>query len=303
MRSVVARTEDIIVSSGAQQAFDLIARALVVPNQTVVAIENPGYPPMRVAFAAAGARLVPVGVDREGLIVEQLPPGTGVICVTPSHQFPLGVTMSASRRRALLEFAREHNAVIMEDDYDGEFRTQSDPQQALRTIDSADTVFYVGSFSKCMLPSLRLGYIVAPPWARETLVAIKNSLDWHSSSLVQTMVARFINEGHLAHHVRKMRTLYRQRRQIMMKQLQEELGAWLEAIPSDYGMHIATFARTDIDLDSVEAALLQKNIKLHSLSRYFLGAPTQQGFIFGYGTVDSREISQGIASLRDAMRK
>jgi GntR family transcriptional regulator / MocR family aminotransferase len=164
-RAVVCRLDDILVTSGAQQGFDLLARALVTPNKTIVAVEDPGYPPMRVAFAAAGARLAPVGVDDEGLIIEELPPEVGVICVCPSHQFPLGVTMSPRRRKALVEFARSHGAVIVEDDYDGEFRYDGSPLEALGTSDASDVVFYVGTFSKCMLSALRLGFIVAPEWA------------------------------------------------------------------------------------------------------------------------------------------
>ena len=163
--------DDILVTSGAQQAFDLLARVLVQPGQTIVAIEDPGYPPLRVPFIAAGAVVVPVPVDEEGLIVEALPAGTQVICVTPSHQFPLGVAMSPARRQALLAYAREHDAVIVEDDYDGEFRYEGSPLEALKAADESDVVFYIGTFSKCMLPSLRLGFIVAPtgrcaPWSR-----------------------------------------------------------------------------------------------------------------------------------------
>lgn len=161
-RAVTCQPQDILVTSGAQQAFDLLARALVTRNETVVAVEDPGYPPMRAAFAAAGARLVSVGVDDEGLMVEQLPPDVAVICVCPSHQFPLGVTMSMRRRKALVEFARTRGAVIIEDDYDGEFRYDGSPLEALRTAEAADVAFYVGTFSKCMLSALRLGFIVAP---------------------------------------------------------------------------------------------------------------------------------------------
>ena len=164
-RAVVCSPDDIVVTSGAQQAFDLLARILVKPNKTVVAVEDPGYPPMRVPFVAAGARVVPVEVDAEGLVVERLPPDVGVICVSPSHQFPLGVTMSRRRRNALVEFAWSRGAVIVEDDYDGEFRFDGTPLAALRNSEFADVVFYVGTFSKCMLPSLRLGFVVAPDWA------------------------------------------------------------------------------------------------------------------------------------------
>jgi len=302
-RAVACQPDDVLVTAGAQQAFDLLARVLVTPGETIVVLEDPGYPPMRVAFAAAGAKLVPVGVDDEGLIVEQLPPDAGVICVCPSHHFPLGVAMSMRRRKELVAFARRRGAVIIEDDYDGEFRYDGSPLEALRTADAADVVFYIGTFSKCMLSALRLGFIVAPDWALRTLVAAKNCLDWHCSTPVQMAVAGFIAEGHLAHHVRKMRDLYKQRRQLLLTSLQEELGEWLDLIPSCYGMHVAAAARTPLDLDRVAEDLLQDNVKLHSFSRYYLGPRTRAGVIFGYGAVDLPEMQRGLSLLRKALQR
>ena len=299
-RAVACQAEDILVTSGAQQAFDLLARALVTPRETTVALEDPGYPPMRVAFAAAGAKLVPVGIDAEGLIIEQLPADVRVICVTPSHQFPLGVTMSLRRRQALIEFARERGAIIIEDDYDGEFRYEGGPLPALRTAQAADVVFYVGTFSKCMLSALRLGFIVAPGWAMDTLTAAKNCLDWHCPTPIQSAVAGFIAEGHLTRHVRKMRDLYKQRRQLLLELVQDKVGRWLHPIPSLYGMHIAALASPGIDVEAVALAL-QQQVKIHTLNRYFLGPQTQTGLVFGYGTVDLAEIRRGVSLLRKAL--
>ena len=298
-RAVACEFDDVLVTSGAQQAFDLLARTLVTPNVTVVAIEDPGYPPMRVAFSAAGAKVVPVQIDSEGLVVEQLPRDVGVICVCPSHQFPLGVTMSARRRAALLEFARNTGAVIVEDDYDGEFRYDGNPLQALRTSDAADVVFYVGTFSKCMLPALRLGFIVAPGWAMRTLVAAKNCMDWHCPTPIQIGVAGFIAEGHLTHHVRKLRAIYKQRRELLLKSLETELRDRLAPIPSFYGMHIAATVRQAIDLERVTESLLQQSVKVHSLKRYFLGPPTHSGLVLGFGAVGLQSIARGIRLLRD----
>jgi GntR family transcriptional regulator / MocR family aminotransferase len=297
-RAVACGPADVLVTSGAQQAFDLLARVLVTPGRTVVAVEDPGYPPMRVPMAAAGARIVPVGVDAEGLIVEKLPSDAEVICVSPSHQFPLGVTLSLRRRKALIEFARRHNAVVIEDDYDGEFRFAGSPLEALRTADSADVVFYVGTFSKCMLPALRLGFVVAPPWALPALVAAKNCLDWHCPVPIQLAVASFIADGHLARHVRKMREIYRARRERVLTVLNEYLHEWLEPLPSFCGMHVAAVAREARDLDAVAGALLSRQVKLHALSRYYLGHPTHSGLIIGYGAADLTEISLGLSSLR-----
>jgi GntR family transcriptional regulator / MocR family aminotransferase len=302
-RAVACQADDILVTSGAQQAFDLLARALVTPHETTVALEDPGYPPMRVAFAAAGAKLVPVGIDAEGLIVEQLPSDVRVICVTPSHQFPLGVTMSLRRRLALIEFARERGAIIIEDDYDGEFRYEGSPLPALRTAHAADVVFYVGTFSKCMLSALRLGFIVAPSWAMGTLTAAKNCLDWHCPTPTQSAVAGFIAEGHLTRHVRKMRDIYKQRRELLLESVQDKLKEWLRPIPSSYGMHIAALANAGVDLEAVADALLQQQVKIHTLRRYFLGPQTQLGLVFGYGTVDLPEIRRGVSVLRKALQE
>jgi GntR family transcriptional regulator / MocR family aminotransferase len=297
-RAVASGPAEVLVTSGAQQAFDLLARVLVTPGKTTVAVEDPGYPPMRVPMAAAGARIVPVGVDAEGLIVEQLPREAEVICVSPSHQFPLGVTLSLRRRKALIEFARRNNAVVIEDDYDGEFRFAGSPVEALRTADSADVVFYVGTFSKCMLPALRLGFVIAPPWALPALVAAKNGLDWHCAVPMQLAVASFIADGHLARHVRKMREIYRARRECVLSLLRKDLHEWLEPLPSLCGMHVAAVTRAPHDLDAVTRKLLSHQVKLHALSRYYLGPATRSGFIIGYGAADPGEISLGLSSLR-----
>jgi len=301
-RAVVCDPDDVLVTAGAQQAFDLLARVLVTPGVTTVAIEDPGYPPMRAAFLAAGARLVPVPVDAEGLVVDALPESVQVICVCPSHQFPLGVSMSAKRRAELLAFARKHGAVIIEDDYDGEFRYDGTPLQALRSAASADDVFYVGTFSKCMFPALRLGFTVAPRWAMPALVTAKNCLDWHCPTLTQMAVAGFIAEGHLASHVRKLRGVYRKRRNLIREILQSEFADELAPVESHYGMHVAASSLLPKRrLDSVTAKLLASNVHLHAFERYFFGAPTSDGLVFGYGAIDRQGIEQGLAALRRAL--
>jgi GntR family transcriptional regulator / MocR family aminotransferase len=301
-RAVVCHPDDVLVTAGAQQAFDVLARVLVTAGKSTVAIEDPGYPPMRVAFAAAGAKMMPVGVDEEGLRVDQLPGDARVICVCPSHQFPLGVSMSMRRRKQLIQFAREHDAVIIEDDYDGEFRYDGSPLEALRSSAAEDVVFYVGTFSKCMLASLRLGFIVAPAWAMRTLIAAKNSTDWHCPTPTQMSVARFIADGHLKRHVRKLRSIYQQRRRLLLEILRNDFGAWLTPIPSFYGMHIAAKAVGSFDLEQTTSALLHSNVKVHSLKRYYLGPETSEGLIFGYGAVDLADIKRGLAVLRAALK-
>jgi GntR family transcriptional regulator / MocR family aminotransferase len=162
-------------------------------------------------------------------------------------------------------------------------------------------VFYVGTFSKCMLPSLRLGFVVAPDWAMQTLVAAKNSLDWHCSMPLQMGVREFIAGGHLSRHVRKLRGLYDRRRRLLLNLLEKDFGEWLEPLPSFYGMHVAAVARKSLDLESVAQALQPRNVKIHTLSRYYLGLQTRHGLVFGYGAVDLPEIRRGLALLRRAL--
>jgi GntR family transcriptional regulator/MocR family aminotransferase len=253
---------------------------------------------MRAAFAAAGARIAPVAVDADGLVVDEIPIEARVICVCPSHQFPLGVTLSAARRRKLVALARERNAVIVEDDYDGEFRFEGGALEALRTSEAADVVFYVGTFSKSMLPALRLGFMAAPAWAMPTLVAAKNCLDWHSPVPIQTSVAAFISEGCLARHIRRMREIYRRRRERLVEALRSDLAEWLEPIPSFYGMHIAAAARPGVDLEAAALTLQRENVRIHTLSRYYAAEPGAAGMIFGYGVADLSEIEMGVERLR-----
>ncbi len=232
-RAVSCTAADVVVTAGAQQAFDLLARILVTPGRTVVVHEDPGYPPLRGAFAAAGAVLRAVPVDSDGMIVDRLPANARVICVTPSHQFPLGVAMSLRRRMELLAFARAHDAVIIEDDYDGEFRFAGRPLDALQTLDRHDSVVYVGTFSKSLFPALRLGYAVVPQWARAALVSAKQLCDWHGAVLAQDTLASFIAEGHLARHVRKMRRIYGERRALLLRAIARECGERLAPIASE----------------------------------------------------------------------
>jgi GntR family transcriptional regulator/MocR family aminotransferase len=302
-RAVACLPEDVLVTSGAQQAFDLLARVLVTPGQTVVAIEDPGYPPMRAAFAAAGARLAFVGVDAEGMLVEEIPAEAKVICLCPSHQFPLGVSMSPERRRTLVQLARQRGAVIVEDDYDGEFRFEGAPLAALRANDAADVVFYVGTFSKCMLPTLRLGFIVAPAWVMETLVLAKNCLDWHCPTALQMAVASFIAEGRLTQHVRKMRDIYRHRRQYLAVALQRELGTWLELIPSSYGMHLGAYLREGLDAELLVQRMQEAGFMMHSFARYYAGSQGRPGLIFGYGAADLPQLERAVSQLSSELTR
>jgi GntR family transcriptional regulator/MocR family aminotransferase len=300
-RAVACTADDVIVTSGAQQAFDLVARLLVTPGQTRVAVEEPGYPPVRAAFAAAGAQLVPLPVDDEGLCVERLPEDVRIISVTPSHQSPTGVAMSLRRRTALLEFARTHRAVIVEDDYDGEFRFGGRPLDALQTLDRDALVFYVGTFSKSIFPSLRKGFVVAPAWARRGLVTVKHCVDSHCDTITQSVLAAFIRDGHLARHVRHMRPIYAGRREALLAGLHRDLGEWLQPIASEAGLHLAARVRVPAQASKIMPTVLRFAPGAESTADYAMTCDIEPAVTFGYGVIDAAEITVALKKLRAAL--
>jgi len=257
---------------------------------------------MRAAFEATGAKLIPVPVDTDGMLVDRLPRKARVVCVTPSHQFPLGSSMSMGRRMALLEFARDNDTVVIEDDYDCEFRFDGRPLDALQTIDRHESVFYVGTFSKSMFPEIRLGFIVAPRWALEALVAAKQDSDLLSPFLVQHTLAGFIAEGHLARHIRKMRSVYSQRRRRLLDGLYRDFARWLDPIPSFADLHVAALLRHSEDAEEVVKRAQGRGIGVSSVGRYCVGRPATQGLIFGYGAIGEQAIADGLSELRQVWR-
>ncbi|KRB11539.1 PLP-dependent aminotransferase family protein [Lysobacter sp. Root690] len=300
-RAVACVAEDVIVISGAQQAFDLLARLLVTPGVTKVAVEEPGYPPVRAAFAAAGARLVPIPVDDEGLCVEQLPEDVRVISVTPSHQSPTGVALSLSRRRALLDFARRRNAIVIEDDYDGEFRFGGRPLDALQTLDRDALVFYVGTFSKSLFPALRKGFIVAPAWARDALITVKHCADSHCDTVTQSVLAAFIRDGHLARHVRRMRAIYGERREALLAGLRDELDPWMQPIPCEAGLHLAARIRDPALAPAIMARALPLLPGAQTIDDYAIAPLPRPAITFGYGVIDADEIGVALRKVRRAL--
>ena len=301
VRAVVCGPDDLIVTSGAQQAFDLLARLLVTPGRTRVAVEDPGFPPTRAAFKAAGALLVPVPVDDQGLCVDRVPSDVKVICVTPSHQSPTGAVMSAARRAELLIRARTLGAVVVEDDYDGEFLFDAHPQDALQTLDFDERVFYVGTFSKSLFPSLRKGFVVAPAWAREALIDIKRSTDSHSDGLTQAALAAFIAEGHLARHIRRMRPIYSQRRQALVQGMEQRLGRWLKVLPGNAGLHLcARINKGSSAVAALQAALDHLPGAL-PLSAYAIAKTRMHGLCIGYGCVEVDQIARAVRGMGRAL--
>jgi GntR family transcriptional regulator/MocR family aminotransferase len=301
-RGVACAADDIIVTSGAQQAFDLLAKTLVHRPGVVVAVEDPGYPPIRQAFITAGAAIAPTPVDDEGLVIEALPASVEVICVTPSHQFPIGVPMSPARRQDLLAFARRTGAVVIEDDYDGEFRFDGRPLEALQTLDDTGQVIYVGTFSKCLFPDLRLGYLVAPAWAREALLGAKQASGGTSVVNQQTLAA-FIAEGQLARHVRRMRRTYDRRRRAMFEEIAAAPEGWLAPFPSAAGLHLSLRLPKGTEEERFLAQAAQFGAAAYALSGFALRPNSQEGVVLGYGALSEGDARIGARALVQAARR
>ncbi|WNG49660.1 PLP-dependent aminotransferase family protein [Archangium minus] len=298
-RGVRATADEVLITQGAQQALDLIGRVLIEPG-ACVAVEEPGYPPARLLFQSLGARVVGVPVDAEGLDVSALPHDARLVYVTPSHQFPLGVAMSPSRRNALLAWAEQRNAVVIEDDYDSEFRFGGRPLETLHGLDRSGRVVYVGSFSKVMLPGLRLGFLVAPPSLFAALRMAKSVADGYSQWPVQAALARFIDEGHLARHIRKMRREYESRHERIVEALTRHFSPWLEPVPSRVGLHVsAVFNRSSTRWEQdVVAQAREAGVGVQSLSEYCAERSAQHGLILGYGAMATNRIDEGLRRLR-----
>jgi GntR family transcriptional regulator / MocR family aminotransferase len=292
--------DDVAVTSGTQQALDVVSRVLLGPND-LVAVEDPGYPPPRRLLQSLGVRIVGVPVDRDGLVVEALPRRARVVYVTPSHQYPLGVSMTLARRLALLAWAEQNKAAIVEDDYDSEFRFQGCPIEPVQTLDTAGRVIYVGSFSKTMLPMLRLGFIVTPPSLRGAVHKAKFVTDWHTSMLAQAALARFIDDGGFARHIRRMGAVYRVRHEMVTNTLITEFADHLELVPSSAGLHVSALARTSSaeKLGAIVRRASEAGVEVQQLARFAVGAPGRAGLVLGYGAIPTAHIEEGLRRLRE----
>jgi GntR family transcriptional regulator/MocR family aminotransferase len=269
-------------------------------------VEDPGYPLARDAFALTGCRLVPVPVDQEGLDVV-----AGIkrcrkaraAFVTPSHQFPLGVTMSASRRLRLLDWAQNTGSWIIEDDYDSEYRYESSPIASLQGLDANARVIYIGTFSKVLFPSLRLGYLVMPSDLVGRFVAIRRAMDLGAPTFHQEVLADFIDEGHFARHIRRMRVLYRERRSALVDSVSKELGTAVEVLGDEAGMHLTVaLPNGSRDLEIAERAARQ-NLWIWPLSRSYLSKAGRPGFILGFGSTPVAEIPRAVRKLRNLLNQ
>jgi GntR family transcriptional regulator/MocR family aminotransferase len=298
-RGVQTGAGNVVVTNGTQQAVDLVARVLLEPGDRV-AVETPGYGPPRRLLRSLGAEVAAVPVDAEGLVVEAIPPGARLVAVSPSHQFPLGMAMSLPRRMALLAWAERHGGAIVEDDYDSEFRYSGRPIEPLQTLDQHGRVLYVGTFSKTMLPTLRLGFVVVPEPLVEAVRAAKFVADWHTPLPTQAALAGFIDQGYLARHIRRMRRVYQERHQLVVGILADRFSDRLKLVPSSTGLHVTATVpgATPAELEALLERALAAGVALLPLSTWDAGPPSQPGLVLAYGAIPTARIEEGLRRLR-----
>lgn len=303
-RAVQCSAAQVIIINGSQQALDLIARLTINPDDWV-AVEDPGYLGARLCFKGQGARLQAVPVDSEGLDVEALSQCRQpfkLLYVTPSHQFPTGVTLSLSRRLALLQWAQQTETLILEDDYDSEYRYSDRPIPALQGLDQNNTVIYVGTFSKILFPSLRIGYLVVPRAWIPIVSRAKWLCDRQSPLLEQYALTDCITEGHFERHIRRMRHLYNQRRQVLVNALRHYFGSRVTILGENAGIHLMAKIETALSDQTVIQAAKQIGVGLISAQGYYLTTPKLREFIFGYAQLDEIQIERGIQKLSQVLK-
>ena len=300
-RSLHCEPEQILIVSGSQQALELSTRVLLDPGSRVW-MEEPGYRLARVTFALNGCQLVPVPVDEEGMNV-----AAGIkryrkaraAFVTPSHQFPLGATLSASRRLQLLDWAQSAGSWIIEDDYDSEYRYESSPIASLQGLDANGRVIYIGTFSKILFPGLRLGYLVVPPDLIDRFLSVRRAMDLGPPAFHQEVLADFIGEGHFARHIRRMRVLYHERRSALAASIRKELGDIVTVHGSEAGMHLTITLQKGRDDMEIARRAARQNLWIWPLSFFYMGEAPQQGFILGFGSTPTEEIPRALRKLRN----
>jgi len=299
-RAVNCVPEQILITNGTQQALDLILRLLIEPGETV-AIENPGYLSAKIIFETQNIQIVPISVDNSGLIVQELinyqPQNIRLVYVTPSHQFPTGAILSLPRRLELLNWAQQTGGLIIEDDYDSEFRYSEKPIPALQGLDQRDSVIYIGTFSKVLFPSLRIGYLVLP----KSLISIFTRAKWlndrHLPILEQQVLTEFINEGYLESHLRKMRSIYDKRRQTLVNCLKEHFGKSAEILGEKAGIHLMVRLNTNFSDEEIIQRAAKNGLGIMSANPYYLTTHPPGKFIFGYGELTEMQLQEGIKRL------
>jgi GntR family transcriptional regulator/MocR family aminotransferase len=304
-RGVKCSTDQIVVTSGVQQGLDVLARLLLKPGDAVW-MEDPGYFGASMAFGNAGARMIPVPVDDQGLSVQEGQKANGrVKCayVTPAHQFPLGMAMSIERRLELLAWAAAAGAFIIEDDYDSEFRFEGRPMPVLQGLDRSGSVIVLGTFNKLLFPSVRLGYAVLPSSLMERFLELRYGTDLHGASLDQAVLCDFIVEGHLGRHIRRMRELYGERLAALLEGGREYLGGLLEISHIQAGLYTMGFLRNGMTSQEAESAASAAGVETMGLHRFTLGRSDLSGLLLGFAAFDEKRLRAGLADLAHALEK
>ena len=302
-RAARCHADQIVIVAGMQQAMLISAMAILNPGE-VAWIEDPCYQQTQRVLTLAGVKIIPKPLDNQGIVITQSPRERlpRIVYVTPSHQFPLGVTMSFQRRRGLLDFARAHNAFIFEDDYDAEFRFAGPPLPSLQGIDNANRVIYAGTVSKILCPSLRLGYLVAPERLVDSLIKIRSAMDQHSSPIDQATLARFITEGFFLSHIKRMRTIYAERRDVFIKQFNELLGDRFTLQIPEAGLNIVAWLKREEDFPIIRRITHDIGVRPSSLSYFSIKAKLKPAFVFGFAAWTPTQIRESLVKLASALR-
>lgn len=303
-RAVRCEADQVLIVAGSQAALRL-AISVLLERGDRVAVEDPGYPLARAAIEAGGAQVVPISVDEEGMNVRALRvhgARTRAAYVTPSHQYPLGTSMSAARRFALLDWAHRRQAWILEDDYDSDYRYVSRPLGALQGMDAHDRVVYIGTFSKVLFPAIRIGYVVVPPVLRDRFVEAREALDLQSPTLYQLALEEFLREGHFARHLRRMRGVYLQRRNALLDGLARHCADHLTVHNADAGLHITGLLRPGLRDVEVVRRMSDRGLTATALSTCFAGAPPTSGLLLGFGGSSERRLMEATKVLGEVLR-
>jgi GntR family transcriptional regulator/MocR family aminotransferase len=303
-RGAHCHPDQILIVAGMQQAMLISAMAVLDPGDGAW-IEDPGFHQARRVFALAGATIVPRPVDAEGIVIDGAPrrPRPRLIYVTPSHQFPLGVTMSLKRRKDLLEFAQRTGAYILEDDYNAEFRFTGPPLPCLQGLDRSGRVIYAGTMSKILYPSLRLGYLLVPDCLTDAVAKLRTALDQHSPTIDQATLARFITEGFYISHVRRMRKLYSERREVFIEQFNKLLGDRFTLEIAGAGLHALAWFRSGKDLAVLQEERLKLGVKISPLSFFCIDAKLPPALVLGFAAWSPAQIREGLIRLARALEK
>lgn len=301
-RGISCRPDQIVVTTGAQAAFDLLARILLDPGDAVW-MEEPGYYGAKAAFNVAGAHILPLAVDLQGWRFAAPPPKTRLIYVTPACQHPLGITMPVEQRLSLFDVAERFDSWIIEDDFDGEYRFVGRPVPALQSMDASGRVIYVGTFAKLLFPALRLGFIVLPAALQKGFVNALSTTGQFAPLLLQAGLADFIMQGHMSRHLKRMRRLYAARRQAFLAICADHLGTDMEILPCEAGIQLVGRLRPGLEDVEAARALAEVGVNVTPMSKYFQQSPTMQGLVMGYAACDQAQTSAGIQKIAAILRK